>query len=194
MHYLPLTPETWPDFEALFGQHGAYGGCWCMWWRLSRSTFEKNQGQGNRAALKDLVAAGDVPGIVLYNEGNAVAWCSVAPREAYASLNRSPVLKPLDEVPVWSIVCFFVARSHRGQGTLESLIRAAIDHARKGGGQVVEAYPTTLKTRGARLPPVSSFMGLPSVFERVGFEKCAQPSNSKVIMRYYIERREGAST
>ena len=68
------------------------------------------------------------------------AWCSVAPRGEYASLNRSPVLKPLDEVPVWSIVCFYVAKSHRRQGVLEALIRAAVEYVGERGGRIVMRY------------------------------------------------------
>ena len=96
------------------------------------------------------------------------------------------MLKPLDEVPVWSIVCFYVAKSLRRQGVLEALIRAAVAYVGERGGRIVEAYPTPPKEDDTRLPPVSSFMGLPSVFERLGFVECARPSRSKVIMRYYI--------
>lgn len=186
MAYHPLTKDRWQDFESLFGPKGAYGGCWCMWWRTTRSQFEKQQGGGNRASMKNLVNAGTVPGILLYKDKKPVAWCSVAPRRQFASLNRSPVLKPLDDAPVWSIVCFYVAKGHRKQGILEELIRAAINYVREAGGRIVEAYPTLPKQDGARLPPVSSFMGMPSVFERVGFVACGHPSKSKVIMRYHV--------
>jgi len=104
MQFHPLTPERWDDFEALFGARGAYSGCWCMWWRLKRKEFEAQQGDGNRAAMKAIVESGRVPGILGYDGDRAVAWCSVAPREDFPSLNRSPVLKRLDDEPVWSIV------------------------------------------------------------------------------------------
>jgi GNAT superfamily N-acetyltransferase len=95
------------------------------------------------------------------------------------------VLKTLDDRPVWSIVCFYVARGYRGQGVTVELIRAAIEYVRRQGGRIVEAYPT--QPRAAELPPVSSYMGLPSMFEQVGFVECARPSPSKVIMRCTIE-------
>ena len=181
----PLTRERWSDFEALFGPRGAYGGCWCMWWRLTRREFEQQQGEGNRQAMKAIVDSGQVPGILAYLHGQPVGWCSVAPREQFGSLNRSRVLKPLDDEPVWSIVCFFVAKEHRGQGILYGLIRGAVEYVRSQGGKIVEAYPTVPKR--AQLPPVSAFMGLPAVFEKAGFVECARPSKSKVVMRYYIE-------
>ena len=183
--FQPLTPERWPDLERLFGEHGAYGGCWCMWWRITRSQFSKQQGEGNRQALHEIVASGEVPGILAYVEGEPVGWCSVAPRDSYPSLNRSRVLKKLDDTPVWSIVCFYVDKGHRSQGLTLDLIRAAIEYVRGQGGRVIEAYPT--QPKGERLPPVSSYMGLPSLFEQAGFVECRRPSQSKVIMRYYIE-------
>jgi GNAT superfamily N-acetyltransferase len=181
----PLTEERWADFEALFGARGAYGGCWCMWWRLTRREFEAGQGEGNQEAMHSIVSGGEVPGILAYEGGNAVGWCSVAPRETYGSINRSPVLKRIDDKQVWSIVCFYVAKDHRRKGLVQKLIHAAIDYVQSQGGKVVEAYPTI--PRGERVPPVSSFMGFPSLYESVGFVECARPSKSKVIMRYYIE-------
>jgi GNAT superfamily N-acetyltransferase len=185
LEFHPLTPDRWSDFEKLFGPRGAYGGCWCMWWRITRSQFEKQQGEGNRMAMKEIVNSGEVPGIIAYSGGQPVGWCSVAPRESFASLNRSTVLKRLDDRPVWSIVCFYVAKDHQGKGIFADLIRGAVDYVRRQGGKIVEAYPT--QSQRGRLPPVSSYMGVPSVFEKAGFVECARPSKSKVIMRYYIE-------
>jgi GNAT superfamily N-acetyltransferase len=135
--------------------------------------------------MKAIVDSGEVPGILSYREGTPFGWCSVAPRERYGSLERSPVLKRLDGTPVWSIVCLFVAQSHRGQGVAKELIRGAVEYVRSQGGKVVEAYPT--QPRKARLAPVSSYMGVPAMFRRAGFVECARPSESKVIMRYLIE-------
>jgi GNAT superfamily N-acetyltransferase len=181
----PLTPKRWPDFEKLFGAHGAYGGCWCMWWRSTRREFEERKGEGNRRTLKAIVDGGKIPGILAYLGQEPVGWCSVAPREEFNSLERSPVLKRLDDQPVWSIVCFYVAKGFRGQGVAEALIGGALDHVKERGGRIVEAYPTAPKK--APLAPVSSFMGLPAMFARAGFVECARPSRSKVIMRCRVE-------
>lgn len=181
----PLTPARWADLEQLFGKHGAYGGCWCMWWRSKRKEFEARGGDGNRKALKDIVESGEVPGILLYVDGVPAGWCSVAPREQYGSLNRSPVLKPIDDQPVWSIVCFFIAKPFKNRGLSRRLIRCAIDYVSSRGGKIIEAYPT--RPKKGRLPPVSVFMGLPALFEREGFVEVAQPSQSKIIMRYFLD-------
>ena len=70
--YRPLTPERWKDFEALFGERGACGGCWCMWWRLARPEFERGKGAGNRRAMKEIVASGEVPGILTGRRTEAI--------------------------------------------------------------------------------------------------------------------------
>jgi GNAT superfamily N-acetyltransferase len=152
-----------------------------MWWRSTRREFEERKGEGNRRALKAVVDSGKAPGLLAYLGKQAVGWCSVAPREEFSSLERSPVLKRLDDQPVWSIVCFYVSKPFRGQGIAEALIGGALDYARSRGGAIVEAYPTSPKK--TPLAPVSSFMGLPSMFTRAGFEEIARPSPSKRIMR-----------
>lgn len=184
LEFYPLTKARWRDYENLFGPNGAYSGCWCMWWRQTRNEFDQQHGEGNRCAMKAIVEAGGIPGILAYSGGVPVGWCSVAPRDDFASLNRSHVLKSIDNQPVWSIVCFFVAKSHRGQGVMESLVRAALEFVRQQGGSIVEAYPSIPKVE--KVAAVSSFMGFPSMFEKLGFELCATPSASKKIMRYHL--------
>ena len=119
-----------------------------------------------------------------YQKHEPCGWCSVAPREQFKSLERSRVLKRLDEEPVWSLVCFFIQKHYRGQGLGEKLIRGAVEFVKSQGGHIIEAYPTP--PREKKLPPVSSFMGIPKIFERVGFQEVHRPSSRKIIMRYYI--------
>lgn len=112
----PLTPDRFCHLERLFGPRGACGGCWCMWWRLSRSQFAEGKGEGNRLALRRLVEEDEVPGLLAYAQGEPVAWCALGPREAYPALERSRVLKRVDDAAVWSVVCFFVAKPFRRRG------------------------------------------------------------------------------
>jgi hypothetical protein len=180
----PLTPSTWQDFEGLFGHRGAYGGCWCMWWRMTRTEFERQHGEGNKRAMKALVESGVVPGIIGLLDGEPVAWCSVAPREQYLALERSRVMARIDDTPVWSIVCFFFKRGARGRGLMRPMIRAAVEHTARHGGRVVEAYPTLPRDRP--LPPVSSFMGVPAAFAAEGFVEVSRPSARRAILRHVI--------
>lgn len=158
-----------------------------MWWRCSRREFEQNRNAGNREAFREIVLHGETPGILAYADGRPVGWCSVAPRSTYPSLLRSRILKPLDDKPAWSIVCLFVAAGWRGRGVGKRLARAAVDHVRREGGTLVEAYPTN--PRGKRLAPVSSYMGTPALFGSAGFTECARPSEARVIMRRGVRPR-----
>ncbi len=180
----PLTPDRWQDFEALFGPRGACGGCWCMWWRLSRAEFDRQKGEGNRLAMKAVVESGQVPGILAYAEGKPVGWCSVAPREQFDALARSRVLRPVDDAPVWSVVCFFVDKAYRRRGLTVALLRAAVDYAAAHGAVIVEGYPTEPKKPDAPAPFL--YMGTVSAFLQAGFKEVARGSPSRPIMRYVI--------
>jgi len=122
LEFHPVTPKRWTDFETLFGAKGACGGCWCMLWRLTRKEFEQQKGEANRQAMKTIVESGEIPGLLAYSEKQPVAWCSVAPRENFPALERSRVLKKIDDKPVWSISCFFI---HKGRWSITSKSRAA---------------------------------------------------------------------
>ena len=135
LEFYPLTIDRWNDFEILFGNKGAYGGCWCMWWKTTRSEFEKQKGEGNRKAMKKIVKSGERPGIIAYENEKPIGWRSIAPREKFHSLNRSPVLKKIDDTHVWSIVCFFVAKDYQNKGMTLILINAAIDYVRQNDGK-----------------------------------------------------------
>jgi len=181
----PLTPDRWGDFVRLFGENGACGGCWCMWWRQTRAEFDKKHGAANRRAMKRIVESGQVPGVLGYEGEKVIGWASVAPREQFASLERSPVLRRIDETSVWSLVCLFVDRSERGRGVAESLVRCACDYAFSEGAPAVESYP--VEPRGRRLAAASSFMGTPELFIRAGFKECGRPSKSRRVMRKYAD-------
>jgi len=187
LKFHPLTAARWADFEKLLGEHGACGGCWCMWWRLKRSEFEKQKGEGNKQAIKRIVNSGQIPGILAYAGNQAVAWCAVAPRETYSTLERSRILKRVDDKPVWSVVCFFVAKPSRGKGITSELLKASIGHVRKHGGRIVEGYPTELKA--GRLPDAFVFTGLASAFRKAGFVEAVRRSEKRPIMRYIIEEK-----
>ncbi|HEY6571837.1 MAG TPA: GNAT family N-acetyltransferase [Candidatus Eisenbacteria bacterium] len=181
LEVLPLTPERWKDVEALFGPRGACGGCWCMFWRLPRGEFTKGKGEGNRRAFRTLVRGGAEPGLLAYADGVPVGWCAVAPREAYPALERSRVLAPVDEKPVWSVSCFFIARGWRRKGVTVALLRGAAAHAAAHGGKILEGYPISPK-KGA-LADAFAWTGLVGGFEKAGFTEAARRSATRPIMR-----------
>jgi GNAT superfamily N-acetyltransferase len=187
----PLTPDRWADFETLFGERGACGGCWCMVWRLARKDYERNKGAGNRAAMRKLVRDGVEPGILGYLDDEPVGWCAIAPREQYPALERSRVLKKVDDAPVWSISCFFVRKDCRKRGVSVALLREAVEFARAKGATIVEGYP--VEPKKDEVPAVFAWTGLASAFLQAGFVESARFAPSRPIMRYQIPspRRRG---
>lgn len=179
--FRPATAERWVDVERLFGpERGAASGCWCMWWRLTRGAWTARGREGRKADFKEIVAAGEVPGILAYDGTRPVAWCAVAPRAATPGLDRSPVAKPVDGAEVWSITCFYVDKAYRRAGMLDALVEAAVAHARQHGARIVEAYP---HDRAERAGVVDVFTGLASVFRRCGFTEVARRTSGRPVMR-----------
>jgi GNAT superfamily N-acetyltransferase len=176
----PLTPERWPDFEKLFGRNGACAGCWCMWWLLTRKEWTAQKGNGNRKAMRALVRSDHKPGLIAYADGEPVGWCAVSPRERYVRLKSSRVLQPVNDQPVWSVTCFFVARQYRRRGITVALLKAAAKFARKHGASILEGYPTEPVKEQA---DVFVYTGLASAFRRAGFQEIARRSPTRPIFR-----------
>jgi len=187
MEFHPLTIDRWKDFEGLFGDRGACGGCWCMWWRLNQKEFEAGKGITNRKAMKKLISSGKVPGILAYSEGRTVAWCSVAPRDEYTRLERSRILKPVDDQKVWSIVCFFIAKGYRRKGVSVRLLKAAALYVRNQGGRILEGYP--VEPKKGSMPDVFAYQGLAQAFRDAGFREVARRSETRPIMRFLVGDR-----
>jgi GNAT superfamily N-acetyltransferase len=178
----PADASRWADLEELFGERGACGGCWCMFWRVSRKEFEAGKGAGNKRKLKQIVNKKRPPGILAYLDDEVLGWCAVAPRAEYVALERSRILKPVDEKQVWSISCFFVKRPYRRQGFSVRLLRAAVDFALSQGATTVEGYPTDASTD--KLADHFLWHGVSSAFAAAGFKEVLRRSPTRPIMRF----------
>ena len=183
----PVTPDRWKDFEKLCGcsPHGACAGCWCMWWRLSRAEFSHKSGEGKKRAFKKIIASGQMPGLLAYSNDEPIGWCAIAPRETYPSLERSRILKRVDNESVWSVTCFYVTRGYRGRGVTGQLLAAAIEFAKERGARIIEGYP--IDSGGAKKDAGSVFTGLLPTFEKAGFVEVERRSPARPIMRYYLK-------
>ncbi len=179
----PLTADRWHDVEQLFGEHGAMGGCWCMWWRLSGKMYAANTGENNKAAFKEIVEKGREPGLLAYLDRQPVGWVSVAPREEFAARfnTRSPVFKPIDDQPVWSIVCFFIEQQHRHQGIAIHLLEAAVKYAADHGAETLEAIPVDTAAETAK--DRSIYVGTEAMFRAAGFEVVVRRRPERPLMR-----------
>lgn len=178
--FFPASADRWSDLENLFGSRGACGGCWCMTWRLPRAEFNRNKGENNRSALRKLVRRGPAPGVLAYAGGKAVGWCAVAPRAAYPALERSRILKPVDDEAVWSISCLFVEKRYRRRGLSAKLILAAAKFAKTQGAKIVEGYPQVVE---GSLPDAFVWTGLEPSFLKAGFTEVARRSPKRPILR-----------
>ncbi|MBI4306900.1 MAG: GNAT family N-acetyltransferase [Chloroflexi bacterium] len=180
----PLTAERFDDLAELFGRPGGsiVRGCWCMYYRRTGSEPHPGIGRGesNRRALKALVDSGAVPGLIGYRDGSPVGWISLGPRDHYLKLRRSPVMKPVDDRPVWSIVCFYVDPKMRGRGIADQLLAAAIDYARDQRVKLLEAYPVD---KDERSHPDFMWFGSKTMYDRAGFGEVARRKAHRPVMR-----------
>lgn len=151
-----------------------------------RRSGKNPPGTRNREQLCELVGAGTVPGLVGYLDDSPVSWISLGPRGDYARLERSPIMKPVDDEDVWSIVCTFVDKAHRGRGLQRRTLAAAIDYARDNGVRLLEAYPVDKPTRSH-----DDFMyfGTRALYERAGFREVVRRSPTRVVMRRRLRPR-----
>ncbi len=184
LSFHPLTQKLWRDFELLFGENGACGGCWCMYWKLRGKEFSENAGHNARQMQKAIVDSKTVPGLLAYADGYPVGWVAVEPRSAYPKLAHSRILKPLDDQPVWSITCFFVKKKQRRKGITVGLLKAAVEHVKAQGGKIVEGYPVDSSKNQA---DASIYTGTASAFKKAGFIEVARNSPTRPIFRYFIQ-------
>jgi GNAT superfamily N-acetyltransferase len=163
-----------------------------MYFRKRGLSWSSSTPAENRAGLEALARKRPAPGLVAYRDGEAVGWVSLGPRESYERLGSSKLLAPVDDTPVWSIVCFVVSRRARGSGVASALLAAAVDHARANGATVLEAYPVAAE-RG-RVPAAHAYHGTQSMFEKHGFalvetRQWNKSSPVRPIMRLELGRR-----
>jgi GNAT superfamily N-acetyltransferase len=185
----PLTPSRWPDLEAIFNARGCSvaRGCWCMYYRVSGKGPLTRPGDSQRLrgknALRALAAQDPPPGLVGYRGKTPVGWVSLGPRGDYAKLAKSPVMRPVDDQAVWSVVCFVVPSEYRHQGVAGELLAAAVAYARKRGVRLLEGYPVD---KGARSAAQASWFGSKRMFDEVGFEEVARRRPDRPVVRLQL--------
>lgn len=184
---VPLTAGRWDDVVGLFEEGGDPKWCWCQFYRERGLDWSNSTAAENRERLRALTRAGRPPGLVAYQNRRAVGWVSLAPRQAFDRLTHARVLAPVDDKPVWSIVCFVVSRSARGQGVARAMLDAAIEWARSEGATILEAYPSDVK--GKKVPAANLYHGSLSMFEDAGFEVVARRQHSRTTPVRPIVRR-----
>jgi ribosomal protein S18 acetylase RimI-like enzyme len=136
--------------------------------------------QANRAELRALLGSREPPGLIGYRGKVPVGWVSLGPRDDYAKLRRSSVMKAVDDRPVWSIICFVVPSQYRGQGVARALLDGAIAYARKRGVALLEAYPVD---KPGRSDDDAMWFGAKSMYDAAGFEEVSRRKPTRPIVR-----------
>lgn len=163
----PVTPDRFEDFADVVNPNRRATHCWCLSHRLSPGEIEDLGGHSRELAMRE-VCATHPPGVVTYRDGEPVGWCSISPRVQLPKLVRSRVIRPVDDVEVWCIICVVVRGGHRRQGVTRELLEGAVDWAASQGAVAVEAYP--VDADGERIDTTMAFVGTRAMFEPVGFE------------------------
>ena len=182
-----VTKKNWNEFVNLFGEKGACGNCWCMYYRLSNSAFREGKvEEGNKNAMKEIVWKGKPAGLLGYLDDQPVAWCAFAPREDFIRLEKSRVHKRIDGKEVWSIPCLFIDKKFRRSGISAALLKGAVKYAEENGIKILEAYPA-IPTQ-EKIPDSFLWTGLYKSFERAGFEIVDKTSGNRPMVRYYVAK------
>jgi GNAT superfamily N-acetyltransferase len=153
-----------------------------MYWRVGRAY--RGRDRQNRHEFRDVVMRGPPPGLLAFAGELAIGWCQLTPRRALPWLDRAWRLKPVDDVPVWSLTCFYVRKGYRRHGVTSELISEAVRYAKEAKAPALEAYPLD-----AGLSPSASSTGYASTFARAGFEVVARRAPSRPIMRHALRAK-----
>ena len=186
-----LTPDLWPALADLFGERGAVGGCWCMYWRIG-SAYSRRPREENRKAFRTVVKKGPPPGLLVFDGDIAVGWVQVTPRARLPKLATARFTRAIDDAPVWSVSCFFVRKGYRGKGVSKALIDAAIGFAKKNKAPALEAYP--VKTNGEKVSRPNMYTGSASSFEKAGFRTIGAHAAHRPIMRLDLRKKTSAAS
>jgi GNAT superfamily N-acetyltransferase len=189
----PVGPDELADLARLFESQRNTRRCWCMAFCESRSQFAVGWlNGGNRDRFETMVMAGGPPmGILASVAGEPVGWCACGPRSRYAVAisGRSKLLRNrvrTEDESVWFLPCLFVSIGHRDRGVTYTLVRAAIELARREGAIAIEGWPVAGSDR--RSP--DAFLGREKVFEDLGFRCVERPSPHRAIMRLELSGNE----
>ncbi len=188
----PVTPDRFEDFADVLNRSRRATHCWCLSHRLRASQVEE-LGQGSRErAARTLCELDPPPGVVTYLDGTPVAWCSISPRGDIPRLVASRLIRPVDDLPVWSIICVVVRSGHRRQGVTTALLEGACAWAASRGAPAVEAYP--VDPAGERMDLTMAFVGTRAMFAKVGFEVVGTTDATASGMPRLVMRRDLTSS
>lgn len=183
----PLTPARMDDLADVINPNRRANHCWCLSHRLAQREID-SLGDTREEAMRALAARRRRPGVITYEDGVPVGWCHLSPRADIPRLVRSELIRPVDEVAVWSIICLVVRGGHRRKGVTGHLLEGAVAYARRRGAPAVEAYP--VDPGDGRMDTTMAFVGTRAMFERAGFAVVGETGAVASRMPRLVMRRD----
>jgi GNAT superfamily N-acetyltransferase len=182
---VPATAERWSDVVTLMGGNGDRG-CWCQAPRGRAFGYGRIEPGERRTALRSQLDEEPPPGMLAYVEGEVAGWCGFGPRPSLPRLVRSRTIPAVDDLPVWSVVCFLVRVGYRRRGVAAALLDGVVAFARRSGAPGVEAYP--IDPEGGRVDVGFGYVGVTPMFEKAGFRRVVETSahsdgRPRILMR-----------
>jgi GNAT superfamily N-acetyltransferase len=187
---VPATADRWADVVTVLGGNGDKG-CWCQAPRGRAVGYGKAVPGSRREALRSQVEDDDPPpGLLAYVDGEIAGWCGFGPRPDLPRLVRSRTIPKIDDLPVWSILCFNVRVGYRRQGVAAALLEAVTELARRSGAPGLEAYP--IDPEGGRVNANFGYVGVTPMFEKAGFRRVVETAahsdhRPRILMRLEFE-------
>jgi GNAT superfamily N-acetyltransferase len=182
----PATTARFDDVATMLGPKNPDSSvCWCLSHRLDSKTNRELVGPARGEHVRKLCGRKVAPGVLAYEDDEAVGWAAVAPRSELP-FARSRKIPHVDQLPVWSVWCVRVRPGHRGRGISHALLKGAVAYARSQRATAIEGYP--VDTKGKKVDLTMAYVGTRSLFERAGFTKAADSDSvsggfPRVVMR-----------
>ncbi|WP_068402727.1 GNAT family N-acetyltransferase [Kribbia dieselivorans] len=183
----PVTEDRFDDLATVINPNRRTNHCWCLSHRVSAAEIRDLGGDSREEAMRTLTRRAHPPGVVTYRDGEPVGWCSITPRAETPRLVASTLIRPIDDVPVWSIICVVVRSGHRKQGVVGHLIDGAVEYAFANGAPAIEAYPVDPP---GRMDLTMAFVGTKAMFEHAGFRQVGVTDAVASRMPRLIMRRD----
>lgn len=183
----PVTPARFEDFADVINANRRDKHCWCLSHRLRAPEIEELGGGDRQEAMHRLTERENPPGVITYRDGVPVGWCSIGPRAEIPLLADSKLMRPVDEVPVWSIICVVVRPGHRRQGVTARMLEGAVAYAASRGAPAVEAHPVDPE---GRMDLTMAFVGTRMMFENAGFRLMGTTDAKASRLPRLVMRRE----
>lgn len=204
-----LTPDLAKDYfdffdNRAFSDGSPFAPCFCNAFNLSKERMQKELYQkaeeyGNgfegwvralRESAERMVAAGEIQGYLVFDNGVSVGWCNANERLNYYRTGEFDLHTPPEDQAatncsgpgeVKAIVCFEISPDYRGKGIASMLLQRICEDAKAEGFKYVEAYP--VKDGGYM---GMAFTGPMRMYEKAGFEVVEQKGESFVMRKTLV--------